>query len=166
MRETWKPVPGTDGWYDVSNLGEVRSWIRPSLAHGKFRAEKPKIMCPWVNHRSAYVRIAGEAIRVKDLVRDVFLGGKQKGLVLRHKDGDPTNCSVYNLEFVTKAQINKERRNPNSRTVAKMEPWGKVIEFYPSARDAARKNYLSTSGLIGRIKRKSIIDGVWFKYID
>lgn len=129
MREIWRPVPGTDGWYDVSNLGEVRSWIRPSLAHGKFRAEKPKIMCPWVNHRSAYVRIAGEAIRVKDLVRDVFLGGKQKGLVLRHKDGDPANCSVYNLNSLPKHKLT---RNAETRIAGQLQKWnhgGKSLNF-------------------------------------
>lgn len=26
MTEEWRAAPGTDGWYDVSSLGRVRSW--------------------------------------------------------------------------------------------------------------------------------------------
>ena len=97
---------------------------------------------------------------------DVFLGGKQEGMILHHKDGDYRNCAVNNLKFVTRAELNRKRRSPNCRIVAKMDKWGKVLKFYPSARAAARENYLSTSGLHRRIKNKSFIDGVIFKYAD
>jgi hypothetical protein len=166
LKEAWLPIPGTSGWYDVSNFGEIRSWIKQRWDHSRERAENPRIMRQQSHNGNVTIQIAGKTIRVKDAVCDVFLGGKREGMILRHKDGNYQNCAVNNLEFVTRADFNKERRSPNCRIVAKTDKWGKVLKFYPSARAAARENYLSTSGLHRRIKNKSFIDGVIFKYAD
>lgn len=121
MREVWLPIPGTDGWYDVSNFGEIRSWIKQRWDHSRERAENPRIMRQQSHNGNATIQIAGKTIRVKDVVCDVFLGGKREGMILRHKDGNYQNCAVNNLEFVTRADFNKERRSPNCRIVAKTD---------------------------------------------
>ena len=41
MNEIWKPIAGYEEWYDVSNLGRIRTW----KARGRWdRADSPAVM--------------------------------------------------------------------------------------------------------------------------
>ena len=97
---TWRPVVGYEGFYEVSNAGQVR---RVSAAQGT-RAGLVLAQTPAKNrggymtvglHRPGFPR---KVFRVHRLVAAAFLGPTE-GLLVRHLDGDPTNNCLENLRW-------------------------------------------------------------------
>lgn len=112
MHEEWRPIPGYQGAYEVSNLGRVRSVERiiASVRRGKpFARRQPgKVMSPRVN-RWGYSQISlgsrhlkGRCISVHKLVALAFIGPRpQPRAQINHKNGVKTDNRVENLEWVT-----------------------------------------------------------------
>jgi hypothetical protein len=103
----WKPIKGYEGYYEVSNDGLVRSLDRyvagrlpgvKRFAKGKELTSVPDgygypFICLNKKSRKKYKKI-------HQLVAETFIG-KEKGKQVNHKDGDPSNNCVENLEYVT-----------------------------------------------------------------
>jgi hypothetical protein len=90
----WRPAPGYEGLYDISNTGLV--WSR--------HVERP--MSPRINpqgYRGVNLSIADQirSFLVHRLVMAAFVGPCPEGMVIRHLDGDPSNNSVDNLRYGT-----------------------------------------------------------------
>jgi hypothetical protein len=90
--ETWKPVTGFEGIYEVSNHGKVRRvayLIKPS------------------NHTFGYKKVtlwkAQKPFQkyVHDLVSFEFIGPKPEGKYVGHGDDDPANNHLDNLSYLT-----------------------------------------------------------------
>lgn len=96
--EQWREVPGTDGMYEVSDRGRVRSWssmkrgaevaqfqtkglMRVMLRVGKGRDRK---MTPFA---------------VARLVAEAFLGARPEGAKVRHLNGNKADNRVENLAY-------------------------------------------------------------------
>lgn len=104
--ETWKAIKGYEGLYEVSNTGKVRS-----LKFGKV-----KELSPGNSSRYLIVDLCKEGKRqhfkVHRLVVEAFIGEIPKGLVVNHKDENPQNNNVDNLEICTqKYNLNYGTRN-------------------------------------------------------
>ena len=95
--EQWKPIDGTDGKYEVSNLGHVRtSGQRPGL----LTLTKQKS-----GYRYAMIEIDGKSCnrRVHRLVAQHFLPNPDNMKEVNHKDGNKDNNRVDNLEWCTRS---------------------------------------------------------------
>ena len=96
--EEWKPIPHTDGRYEVSNYGHVRTNNqRPGLLT---LTKQPK------GYRYAMVHLTnGKAknCRVHRLVAQLFLPNPEGLPEVNHKDGNKDNNHVDNLEWVTRS---------------------------------------------------------------
>ena len=95
--EIWKtiPVPGFV-YYEVSNLGRVRSYRR-----GADRMLKPGLTSV------GYYSVAlgrGNTKLVHRLVAEAFIGPCPVGQEVRHKDGSRTNNRADNLEYGTRSE--------------------------------------------------------------
>lgn len=110
MSEEWRPVVGYEGYYEVSNLGRVRSLSRmihsasgqsPYLMRG--RIKKPSLAqgYPLVN-----LSVGGESRThlVHRLVAIAFIGEGEPGTEVCHIDGDRANPVVHNLYWGTRAE--------------------------------------------------------------
>lgn len=107
--EIWKEVKGFEGLYEVSNLGNVKSFI-------KWHGTNERILKGGVD---AYgynnVILTKNKIRktrtVHQLVAEAFLNHKpcDYEMVVNHKDLNPRNNCVDNLEIVT------QRENANQK---------------------------------------------------
>src|SRR5690606_24472254 len=92
-RETWRDVPGYEGYYQVSDLGRVKSLARvvPDRRVGQ-RSIPEKILKHGIRSGYESVLIQRRKIRtnrtVHSLVAEAFLGPKPDGSNVCHKNGN------------------------------------------------------------------------------
>lgn len=104
MEEIFKPIPGYEGIYEVSNLGNVKSLgnnfsrkekiLKPSLIGPKNKKYLSVLFC---------VNTTKKIFKIHQLVAMAFLGHKPCGfkLVVHHKNDNPLDNRVENLEITT-----------------------------------------------------------------
>lgn len=104
--EIWKDIPGYEGIYQVSNLGQIKSLKRLDRRGHKWRE---KILSPAKTPNGYYqVILARDRTNTKryvhHIVTDVFLGPCPAGKERNHKNGDKSDNSIGNLEYCTSSE--------------------------------------------------------------
>lgn len=109
MEEQWRPVIWHND-YEVSNLGNVRSW-RPS-GNSKLRPEHPRLLSQWNSngYRAVTLSIKRQTkhFLVHTLVAEAFIGPRVDGLVVCHIDDNRLNNQVGNLKYGTYSDNGKD----------------------------------------------------------
>lgn len=108
MTEVWKPIKGYEGFYEISNKGNVRSLDRVITLSGKrdgqVRRYRGRPLYPLKCHDCLVVHLQKEGKRettsLGKLVAQHFLDGYADSgrMRVKYKDGDAFNCCVTNLE--------------------------------------------------------------------
>ncbi len=113
--EIWKDIPNYNGIYQISNLGNVRSYF--NNRHGL--SKTPKLIKQKVL-KSGYLSIGlknqnkHKTHHVHSLVAMTFLGHKPDGtnkLVVDHIDGDKLNNILTNLQIITNRENTSKKPN-------------------------------------------------------
>lgn len=108
--ETWKEVPGFEGYYTVSDLGRVKAVERIYYSgyYGSVKKCNPeRIMAGFINKKNGYRYVGlckdGSACHrtVHSLVALAFLIKPQSAQCVNHIDGDKANNALKNLEYAT-----------------------------------------------------------------
>jgi hypothetical protein len=106
--EVWKDIPGYEGLYQVSNLGNVKSLPREWVAgNGGVRKHNGKILKGGGHGGYRTVGLSNsvrkKTFHVHKLVAMAFLNHKSCGyeLVVHHKNDNPSDNRVENLEITT-----------------------------------------------------------------
>ena len=93
--EIWKDIEGFEGKYQVSNMGEVKS----------FCDNKPKILKPKYNHGYAHVSLSmGKKVYMKKihrLVAEAFIPNPENKPHVNHIYGIKSFNAAHGLEWVT-----------------------------------------------------------------
>lgn len=106
--EEWRPVPGYEGRYQVSDQGQVKSLPRTQRRkNGTAYTVAGRILSPGVDFGRYPLVILyrdGEKAtrRIHSLVADAFLPGR--GTCVNHIDGDKQNNRATNLERVSHSE--------------------------------------------------------------
>lgn len=107
ITETWLPIPGHEGSYEVSDQGRVRSLDRRvPCDHGATRKVRGLMLKPSVTEGSDYARvnISRKPRNIHHLVMLAFVGPLPEGMVTRHLNGDPLDNRLVNLRYGTYAE--------------------------------------------------------------
>ncbi len=112
--ETWKAVPGWEGWYEVSDEGRVRSLTRQSTANGAPAWYKGRLLKPG-RLKNGYMQVCLTApdrrvsSYVHRLVLSAFVGPPPEGKEVCHTDGSRDNNFLGNLRYGTRSENARDR---------------------------------------------------------
>ena len=113
MEEIWKPVPGYEGQYEVSNQGRVRSLDRQVLCAGAIKGlylsrKKGRILRPGPSNYGHLSVVLGrrQTRMVHDLVLRAFVGPPPAKHECCHNNGNPKDNRLENLRWGTRSQNN------------------------------------------------------------
>lgn len=98
-QEQWKPIEGTDGDYQVSNLGRVRSMKQYYGIIGRIMPQT--IQRSGYHYVTLHVNNKPTCRRVHRLVAKAFIPNPDNLPEINHIDGNKDNNQVSNLEWCT-----------------------------------------------------------------
>lgn len=156
--EIWKPVMGYEGYYEVSNLGRVRSSIYGILKPQKINS----------GYLMVGLRCNGKRKRhlVHRLVAQEFCQNSLGLSQVNHKNEDKTDNRAVNLEWCTAKYNNnygtgKQRlslaqtNNPKLSFAVVMRCLdGTLVRTFPSANEAARSTGIGLSNIVRCCNKK------------
>lgn len=152
--EIWKDIDGYEGIYQVSNEGRIKSlektWI--SGKHKTIRHQQEKIL---KNSKDSYGYFVvglskggkSKTLKVHRLVAEAFIPNPNGYKTINHKDENPENNSVSNLEWCTQAYNNTYggRTRKTSKTVYQYTLDGKLIKVWRSTAECGRSGFNQTN---------------------
>lgn len=124
--EEWKVIPGWEGYYEASNIGNIRSikrYLEVPHPHNGMLYIRPyggKLLSPKTGDGGyLYVNLwrdnQGHMRAVHRLVCGAFTGYIPENLVCNHIDSVRSNNNISNLEFVTQKENLSHARAIGSR---------------------------------------------------
>lgn len=154
MIAVWKDIPGYDGKYQVDREGNVRR---------VFPSGKTRLMKPYHKKMSGSQRMVvkltkdgkSKEVILLQIMAKTFIGPVPAGCVPYHKNGCQSDNYIQNIEYISLKKLGKIT-GPKARkqSVIKIDDCGEIVDVYSSAREAARKNYMSYQTIIDRCNGK------------
>lgn len=159
MEEIWKDITGYEGYYQISNLGRVKSLARPVYKNdGSFHRFKRETIKTPKKNKDGYLSISlsvnghDKTFTIHKLVAEAFISkpNTNERLEINHIDLNRENNCATNLEWVThqdnvRYSSNKGRyychdgsRNGRSKPVYVYDLYGNPIESFSYVRECAK----------------------------
>ena len=146
MKEIWKDISGYEGLYTISNLGNVRSYYTNKIL-------KQEVVRS--GYKAVYLHKDGNRSHkyIHILVAETFLPNPQNLPIINHKDENPANNSVDNLEWCTYKYNNMyndahiKRAIKQSKQVFQYDSNGVLVNIHISVREAGRYINASSSNI-------------------
>ena len=189
--EEWRPVVGFEGYYEVSDAGNVRSVDRVTTdKNGRQYHRSGRMMHPSPkppHNKYLFVNLSNGKMKrcsVHRLVAMAFVDGYEEGLHVDHLNGNTFDNRAENLEWVTQEENNRRAielglcnhdkttaslRTEESRkhmSEAKSKP---VIRddgrLYESCSKAAEDAGVTVSSLSKGILKKRLVKGSRYRYL-
>lgn len=147
MTEEWKAIVGWEGFYEVSNLGRVRSLDRVVTQRGKggvWRDQKyaGRVLRPGLDsygYEQVTLRAEGQSVRplVHHLVLAAFGPPRPDGWTADHKNGKRTDNRISNLRWFLARDQGRNRHHVRNRTgfIGVTANPGQGQPFWASARN-------------------------------
>ena len=160
--EIWKDIKGYEGLYQISNFGRVKSLPKYTYSKGYPQLRKEKLLKSRLTgrHRN-YLQVRfndGTNHKVHRLVAQMFIPNPNNLPIVNHKDENPSNNRVDNLEWCTnqyncqysakpltelhKQHLRKPHRPLSEYEIQKRREWANT-----------HKDLLSRNGKLGAERR-------------
>ena len=177
MKEEWKDIEGYEGYYQVSNMGNVKSL---NYRH----TSKERILKPQKNN-DGYLNVQlyqdgkGKIYKVHRLVATAFCENQMGYTEVNHINEDKSDNRAENIEWCSRSyNINYGTHNKRSAEKRRNDPRmskpviginkvsGLILEF-PSTREAERMTGINHNNIIKCCQGKANSAGghIWF-YAD
>ena len=161
MPEQWKPIPGYEGLYEVSDEGKVRSLNRVvTVKRGgspgfSMQLQGKELICDTnpEGYKTAHLSKKGKVktIKVARLVLQAFIGPCPEGMETRHKDGNNQNDSLKNLTWGTHLENMRDRYMHGTYLTGEKHCRAKLNDFQVRIIRRLTENKLRAGAVGGRI---------------
>lgn len=164
MKEIWKDIEGFEGYYKISNFGNVKSYDRAVIkTNNSVIGYLGKLLSPY-NDGRGYLKVDlhknGKriSVRVHRLVAKAFIPNPNNLPTVNHKDENKLNNNASNLEWMSIADNNNygSRHNKTSlshrkraRTIYQFTKGGFLINSYPSPAEASDWTGIKRGNILG-----------------
>ena len=178
--EEWKDIQGYEGLYQVSNYGRVKSLEREiTYKDGRKKTISEKILHNFLSDLGYYhIMLSKNGVpkryKVHRLVAQEFIPNSDNLPMINHKDENPKNNNVENLEWCTQEYnvnygtgIERSRekllnRIDLSKEVEQYTLDGDLVELFKSASEVERKYPQFRTSSISRCCRGGqMLNGKW-----
>lgn len=134
MEEIWKDIKDYEGYYQVSNLGRIRSldrYVNTGIKHSTQVFRRGKLIKPFIDRDGYLVLTLSKNyklkyFRVHRLVAEAFIENLNDLPYINHKDENKQNNKVDNLEWCTQ----KYNVNYGTANYRKAVTLGKPVNQY------------------------------------
>lgn len=170
MEELWKPIIGYEDYYEISNLGNVRSIDRCVEVSGDKPQKKYNLKSKEIKQNTLfgykicalYKNGKGHNIRVHRYVAMLFCPDYFDGCEVHHIDGNRSNNIYTNLKCISKTEHLIEHGN-GLKKIYKVDNLGNKT-YYDGVRLAAKENGVTHQSIVAVLKgkRKSCVGCKWY----
>lgn len=115
QKEIWKEIEGYEGFYQISNLGRVKSIDRFVKGQIGLRKAKGDLKIPTLGKRGYYEiglnkNSSRKTVKIHRLIALHFIPNPENKPHINHIDGNKLNNKINNLEWCTHAENMRHAR--------------------------------------------------------
>lgn len=182
--EIWLPIQGFGNRYLVSNIGRVKTKEFTYTLYGKPKTKLSHILRTTIR-KDGYCKVClgghgnQKTLNLHRLVATAFIPNPQNLPCINHKDENPSNNTVENLEwcsykynnnygtFKEKLSIAFKNYPKFSKPIVQMTMDGQDIQEFPSIAEAARQlngNYVNIAEYLREPNKRNHAYGYKWRY--